>query len=733
MSIASTIDPTTLSQASAREINGNLYIACSPNPLQVVRDVYHAADTIARFKVSNAGLRAPSTAPTLTAGSLPTSSSSTTYTATSVTDANPWDLSGVVVGWTVTAGGSTGTITAIGTNSLTVDSWVGGTPANGSVATINIGGTGGKTAGEYSVVYRFYSENRLIWSNPSPSANVTVTPGSPVILVSGLPTAASFLDDDVTHIELFCTLVSPAFTDLLPDQSGKPRGTFYFELRVPLGSTTAVLSRSDQWISGNDTLTGRDQVPPDTFGICFWRNRAWFAGQRSYRARVTLTNGSKVMSVATAAAPPYNRIYNGSIGRAVKVLRLWYTPFTTIDKGLLIEDITASNTARLASEWDGTTAEYLVEIIGEPNTVWASEIDTTLGSAGAPLPESVPRFSYALAHFDLDDGQEIRAMLEHREFLCAWKEGKWGYISDAGQNFRTVELIGARALWDRNVCADTQGNLYFIGSDGSVRRISAPTPSEDISSDQIKEFFRPPPGRSDDDCFDMVNIDRAVMKFHPGQNWLVLIGPRRNRTNNDLCLIYDLTVGRWFRFDLMGSIDDATGLETDEVTVDITQAMAIFELAASSGSDGGWQLYLGGHFTIGGLGSVARLLKMESGLVDEAPDGSDRRISFTLDTYPFTVDGGVPMQLVETSIQSRPAAAGEISIQAIADRDDGNEQEVGVAQTRSLTLRNNRVLFPPHVARAVRVRMSGQQGSASGVFEWRQMRVRLRAVGRSLK
>ena len=60
-----------------------------------------------------------------------TSSVNTVFTATTVVDASAWDLSSVEVGdVAVASGGSTGSITIIddGADTLTVSSWVGGTP-----------------------------------------------------------------------------------------------------------------------------------------------------------------------------------------------------------------------------------------------------------------------------------------------------------------------------------------------------------------------------------------------------------------------------------------------------------------------------------------------------------------------------------------------------------------------------------------------------------------------------
>lgn len=75
------------------------------------------------------------TIPTTT---ITTSSANTSYTTTTVVDGVAWDLSEVVVGDVVKADSSEGVITAVndGTNTVTVSSWVGGTPSNTSVATI---------------------------------------------------------------------------------------------------------------------------------------------------------------------------------------------------------------------------------------------------------------------------------------------------------------------------------------------------------------------------------------------------------------------------------------------------------------------------------------------------------------------------------------------------------------------------------------------------------------------
>lgn len=67
------------------------------------------------------------------------SSKNTTFTSTTAVDATAWDLSQVVAGMTAYAEeGSTGKITNVndGTETLTVASWVGGTPNTGERVTL---------------------------------------------------------------------------------------------------------------------------------------------------------------------------------------------------------------------------------------------------------------------------------------------------------------------------------------------------------------------------------------------------------------------------------------------------------------------------------------------------------------------------------------------------------------------------------------------------------------------
>lgn len=74
-------------------------------------------------------------------------STNTTYTATTMTDSTPqvW-IRDEWVGHTITAGASTGTITANEGSSVTVGSWSAGTPANGTGYSINSGMTATQTA-----------------------------------------------------------------------------------------------------------------------------------------------------------------------------------------------------------------------------------------------------------------------------------------------------------------------------------------------------------------------------------------------------------------------------------------------------------------------------------------------------------------------------------------------------------------------------------------------------------
>jgi hypothetical protein len=66
------------------------------------------------------------------------SSANTTYTTTTVVDGTEWDLSGVLVGDLITAGGKYGYAITVddSTNTVTVGGWVGGTPTNTDVAYI---------------------------------------------------------------------------------------------------------------------------------------------------------------------------------------------------------------------------------------------------------------------------------------------------------------------------------------------------------------------------------------------------------------------------------------------------------------------------------------------------------------------------------------------------------------------------------------------------------------------
>lgn len=75
---------------------------------------------------------------TLSDTTITTSGSSTTYSTTTVADASAWDLSGVIAGDVVSAGGSLGVVSSVndGSDTITVTSWDNGTPANSSVATV---------------------------------------------------------------------------------------------------------------------------------------------------------------------------------------------------------------------------------------------------------------------------------------------------------------------------------------------------------------------------------------------------------------------------------------------------------------------------------------------------------------------------------------------------------------------------------------------------------------------
>jgi len=74
----------------------------------------------------------------LASASVVASSATAVYGANTVTDGDPWDLSNVTVGMAIEADSSYGIVTVVndGTDTLTVASWVGGTPANSSVATV---------------------------------------------------------------------------------------------------------------------------------------------------------------------------------------------------------------------------------------------------------------------------------------------------------------------------------------------------------------------------------------------------------------------------------------------------------------------------------------------------------------------------------------------------------------------------------------------------------------------
>lgn len=713
---------------SGRIINGVLYIANGRNCVQAIREVRPDLQTSSRWACRNTSLRPPTATITASALSFPASSVSTTFTSTTAVDGSAWDLSSAVtalaqgLNLTASAGGSTGVITDVndGTDTITVSSWAGGTPANGSQVEIALTNPNTIEMGTYYLFCRFYSHERGIWSNPSEIISVDIASNTTMILVESLPTSENYLDDDVSHVRVFRTQKNPRFEDLTPNQSNQPRGTFYFADEVELGTASLILTDTDRTISGRDQATGRDFATPRALGIEEWNGRAWYAGQDSWEVELTLTNGSTTATLASSPTAGRDVIYEGCVGDGILALR------NTAEDSfpLLINSIvnmTAADTVILGSAWTGATDDYVVRVVGEGATVFSSEVDLTLGSTGIALPESVARYGFARSNFDFDDGYDITGIIAKREFLVATKETKWGYISGRGQNFKTVEEVGLKCLWDRNMTKDEHDRVYIPGVLG-IHRITSATASE-VTSDSVRNFFVPAPDTAATDYFNMSSFERCVLKYHPRLKWLVLIGPAGANTNNDLCLIFDLRTNRWYRFTFFG-VTKSDGTAGNAVTSDITWAMTIFEA-------GQWEMYLVGKFVINGVTFIGRVFKLEEGNVDEASDGTDRRIDFEMDTYKIS-GGPNTIQLVEANIETVPQSTGSYTAQVIADLDSGNDQAITPTVAGDLTVRNNSLMLPCNEIRAGRIRLAGSR-VASGIFHWQRMSVAAVTMGKAMR
>lgn len=708
---------------SARIINGQLYLCNGRNCVQVIREVRPDLQTASRWACRNTSLRRPENTITATEYSFPTSSTNTTFGATTGVDGTAWDLSVVVLaladgyGITATADSKTGVLTAAddGTDTITVSSWVGGTPANGSAITLELTSPNSIEAGSYSFFCRFYSQDRGIWSNPSPiiTADIALTSA---ILIGNLPTAENYLDDDVSHVQIFRTQKSPTFSDLTPELANKPRGRFYLADEIALGTASILLTDTDRTISGRDQATGRDFPTPRAMGIEFWRNRAWYAGQDSWLVELTLTNGSTTADLVGSPTAGRDVIYEGCVGDGILVLRnTAEDSFPRITNS--IANMTDADTIELSEAWTGATDDYVVQVIGEGSTVFSSEIDETLGSTGRCLPESVCRYGFARSDFDNDDGFDITGIIAGREFMIATKDNKWGYITARGQNFRTVEQVGLKCLWDRNMTKDDNDFIYIPGNLG-IHRITSASASEVISG-SLRNFFVPAPDTAATDYFNMSCFERCVMKYHPRLKWLVLIGAAGANTNSDLCLILDLRTGRWYRFSFFGGTK-TDGVAGNAVTCDITCAMTIFEA-------GQWEMYLGGKLTIDGTDYIGRVFKVDESWFDGASDGTDRRIDWEMDTFKIA---GSPetLQLLEVNVETVPQTAGAFTAQVIGDTETANDQAITPTAAGDLTKRNNDLTMPANELRAGKIRLAGSRVE-NGLFHWQRMTVKVEQEG----
>ena len=136
----------------------------------------------------------------------------TAFAATSVTGSV---TTGAETGDTaIASGGAHGQVTAVAANSLTVDMWIGGTPANGEVVTV-------RQCDSYQVESE-YRTQRVLWVGPTPNVSDTIGSESVLVLYHAVPELPETDADPIEIDEIYRELVCIALEWKAGERTGKP-------------------------------------------------------------------------------------------------------------------------------------------------------------------------------------------------------------------------------------------------------------------------------------------------------------------------------------------------------------------------------------------------------------------------------------------------------------------------------------------------------------------------------
>ena len=443
---------------------------------------------------------------------------------------------------------------------------------------------------------------------------------------------------------------------------------------LALGGTPTYLTLPDNEIAfSHNLLSVRRQIPPDCWSIASHRGRLFYTGQTDYNLRVSMINDSPTVTLNTrlqnpnAADDPVNsrRVPDGIVGRTFSVL--------ADGREYAVENFTHDTSFRLSENYLGKTTSTRDKsgedavVKASLGAIWFSDVSVT-GLVGSPLPDAVPRTN--VMHFEPDDGFGNEALAETKDGVLVFKRNKIGFFANAGDTPRTVETITVHTRGDRNLARGPSGEVYFISS-GGIRVIDSPVPSREISG-AVSDFWHP--RKETVDRWALGALDRAVLIYHPGLNWLIMVGQSANGLGlNDLMLVWNRDNDEWFKISLWDDGTDGT-LAFEDITGAATQLI-----------QGRREVFLAGRLVLdadddglGEIGYAGRTWWFRRGFKDEVPRDKNN-------LWPLVTAGGTRVPGSGSNPSLFAVGSDAIDHKILAERElrpiaGGNGEVVAVAQ-----------------------------------------------------